>query len=305
MTLSEEVLRYIDGKENSWLTERSQLITSLEKANADYALLDKAKTTEIDDLKAKIQSLEEQIEQLKNSPELNGWKLIYSSDLTKDDGWTKNEETQSNDNSRNLRKNAVFGPSGLVIYGRRESGYNRPYTTADVLGKHISVPTYFRAEVDAILPTEYAMWPAPLWFRPLSGPNASDGEIDVAETWTGSWKDSKTFGVALHPAYGSGLGHVNAKFDYSKLPNPDPAAIHTYAVEKTKGSIKFWCDGVFIKEWKTGSPAWFDSIFEVGKTWYPRITLQIGGTGSPFEPEANWKESKMIISGLRIYEPDN
>lgn len=240
-----------------------------------------------------------------------GWSLLYGTEFTTNDGWAAREETQSNDNSYNTPNNVSYGPNGMVIAGKREVMGGRPFTTGDVTGKHVVVPNYFRADVTATLPIDYGMWPCPLWLRPL---NSDDGEIDLAETWTHSWNGTPAVQSAIHPAYTHPVDkHHNSKLLYSELPNPDPAASHIYTCIKTKDRIEFLVDGVRVYCWggapkwdgvlKAGPlPDWYSKIFEVeGRTWYPRITLQIGGAGNP-EPKPEWQNSELAIHKLRIYK---
>ena len=239
---------------------------------------------------------------------LNGapaeWKPLYQSKLATNDGWSLRQETQSNDGSYNHPKNVQFTNRGMVVQGIRENLGGRSFTTGDALGQHIKVPNYFRAEVTATLPTDYGMWPCPLWFRPS---NHADGEIDVCETWTYDWNGKPKFWSTIHSEYGPTHKQENAGLEYSKLPNPDPAVPHTYIVEKVPGRITFWCDDVLVYSWERANfnnslKGWFDRIFEQpGRMWYPRVTLQIGGAHSA-DPKLEWQQSEMVIHELKIYE---
>lgn len=242
-----------------------------------------------------------------------GWRLLYDSDFSSNDGWQARQETQSNDNSYNHPDNVEYESRGMVIHGRRENRGGRSYTSGDVTGQHIAVPNYFRAEVTATLPTESGMWPCPLWFRPLS--HGDDGEIDVCETWPYDWGSNPRMYSTIWENYDT-KRKENAGLSYSSLSNSDPAASHTYTVEKTHRRMRFECDGVLIYEWNDSNfnptlRSWYDSIYEIpGRTWYPRMTLQIGagnqGTaGNNAEPDPDWQHSEVVIHKLKIYEPDN
>ena len=247
-----------------------------------------------------------------NSPA--GWRTIYDSSFASNDGWTARQETQSNDNSYNHPDNVEYGARGMVIHGRRETRGNRPYTSGDVTGQHIAVPNYFRAEVTTTLPIESGMWPCPLWFRPLS--HGDSGEIDVVETWPYDWGrwGGPVMISTIHENYTTGRKEGATRL-YSALPNPDPAAVHTYVVEKTYRRMRFECDGVLIYEWNDSNfnptlRSWYDSVYEIsGRTWYPRITLQIGagneGTaGNNAEPDPGWQHSEVVVHRLKMYEQD-
>jgi len=255
------------------------------------------------ELEAECALLVARIAVLEKPADPAGWVTLYDSTFEKDDGWEKRQETQSNDNSYNTPANVTFG-DGMTIIGRRETVGGRPYTTGDVLGRHIRVPNYFRAEVTATVPVDYGMWPCALWFRPLT--HGDSGEIDVMETWPFDWNGTPRLYSTVWENYTT-KRKENARLDYSKLPNPDPAAPHTYVVEKKAGSITFSVDGVTVYSWSkptmnTRIASWYDSVYEIpGREWYPRITLQIGGPNAK-EPTPEWQESRMVIHRLRIFK---
>lgn len=286
-----------------------------ESAGAELTAQLRAASDEIAGLKAEIERLQRRIAELESDLVPAGWKVLYASRFEKDDGWTEQQETQSNDNSYNTPANVKYG-DGVTLFARREAAGGKPYTSADILGRHIRTPNYFRAEVVATLPTEYGTWPCPLWFRPLT--HGPDGEIDVCETWPFDWgtrpRAYATIWEKYTPARKSNNGPDGLL--YSALPNPDPAAVHTYVVEKTPGRIEFLIDGVRAYCWEDGAkysasgrisplPSWYASIFEIpGREWYPRITMQLGGSNAR-EPLAEWQESRMIVHSLRILTPEN
>lgn len=292
-------------------SELSAATTALESLHSKVGVLTgllSAANSTVETLKITVERLNARITELEagEEPEVpKGWTPIYDSVFTADEGWEKRQETQSNDNSYNTPKNVVFGnKDGLYLLGKRETLGGRPYTSADILGRHIRVPNYFRAEVTATMPTDYGMWPCALWFRPLTG--GDSGEIDVMETWPFDWNGTPRLYSTVWENYTT-KRKENARLDYSKLPNPDPAAPHTYVVEKVKDRITFSVDGVIVYSWEKATmnatmKSWYDSVYEIpGREWYPRITLQIGGPNAK-EPKPEWRESKMVIHRLRIFK---
>lgn len=260
---------------------------------------------EVERLSQEIVSLEERIAELESNQTPKGWTLLHDVRFDKNDGWELRQETQSNDNSYNSARNAVFGnPDGLHLIGRRETEGKRPYTSADILGKHLRTPNYFRAEVTGTAPTEYGMWPCLLWFRPLT--HGDSGEIDVMETWPFDWNGTPRLYSTVWENYTT-KRKENARLDYSKLPNPDPSAVHTYVVEKVRDRISFFVDGVTVYSWEKSKMnptmrSWYDSVYEIlEREWYPRITLQIGGPNAK-EPKPEWRESKITVQRLRIFK---
>lgn len=240
-----------------------------------------------------------------------GWTLRYSTDFSNLDGWTVREETQDNDNSRNLRKNVVAGPDGLTIHARRESGYNRPFTSGEIHGSSeaLKVPNYFRAEVTAEVMDEKGLWPAALWFRPVAH---SDGEIDVMEYMGGRPEnlDRKRIAVTMHNEYGATQASLKDPIYIDQLTRDTVTGVHTYTIEKTPGQIKVWIDGdeEDASVFRAADASWWNRIMEVeGRQWYPRITLQVGAGARKQivpNPSSSWQHSEMKIHSLKIWNMD-
>lgn len=247
-------------------------------------------------------------EQLESSTSI--WRELDAIDLTKSDGWTLRNETQANDNSRNLPQNAIFDSGGLTVVGKRQtvgSGSSvRPFTTADVLGRHVELPNYFRTETIGTIPFGQGIWPCLLWCRPLNG---EDGEIDNMEVFG----DSPRIKATLHNEYGENHRTMGSTLSWDRLPTPSATAEHTYVIEKTPGRMLMTVDGVTLMDLgpKTDMsiPSGFDwdRIFETeARTWYPRITLQLGcGTSNPGcaakQPPEGFRECRMLVRSLRAW----
>ena len=239
--------------------------------------------------------------------EVEGWDLKYATDFGSLRGWTVfDHQTQDNDNSVNMAKNVTAGPSGLTILGKRESGYSRPFTSGEIVGKGAQVvPNYFRAEVTGTFKDESGIWPALLWFRP---DNASDGEIDVMEWMGGMWsQDQKRVAITMHNEYGATQDSIKKPLLLKYNTWFDPNAEHTYTIEKVPGSITVWIDGRKISTFKSTDKAWWNRIMEnPDRTWYPRVTLQIG-SGSVTEvvpsPGAAWSSTQVVVSSLKLWTP--
>jgi len=234
------------------------------------------------------------------------WKLSYSTDFKSLSGWTVyNGQTQSNDNSVNLSKNVTTGGNGLTIKGKRESGYSMPFTTGEIVGKGAQVvPNYFKARVKGTFDDMQGVWPCLLWFRPN---NANDGEIDVMEWMGGLWSENqKRVAITMHNEYG-------AKQDSAKKPlllnNHSwykPSASHVYTVKKVPGSLTVKVDGRVISKFTAADKSWWNRIMEnENRTWYPRITLQIG-SGSAVKtvpnPASGFKDTEMGVRSLQIWK---
>lgn len=283
---------------------------SAESAGAELEAQLRAASEQIAALRAEIVRLQQQIADLTTEEAPDGWKILHSTRFEKDDGWEKRQETQANDNSYNTPVNVKFGDA-LTLFARREAAGGKPYTSADILGRHLRTPNYFRADVVATLPTESGMWPCPLWFRPLT--HGDSGEIDVCETWPFDWGTRPRAYATIWENYTT-KRKQNAGLDYSALPTPNPAGPHTYSVVKTPGRIEFLIDDVRVYCWERGAtysaskrisplPEWYDAVYEIpGREWYPRITMQLGGANAR-EPLADWQESRLVVHSLRILTP--
>lgn len=234
------------------------------------------------------------------------WALLHDVDLADPTGWSLRNETQSNDNSRNLPANVTFGPEGMRIVGKREPGYNRPYTSGDALGRGYELPNYFRVEVTGRGPHERGLWPCVLWLRPG---NNSDGEIDLMENFGAQPRVKAT----LHNEYGTThkMIHGQLRWDTPEIAAAGPPdGLHTYVCEKTPGRILITIDGVTLMDvGPDDAPAGFDwvRIFETpSRTWYPRVTLQLGcGTANPTcatgQPADTFTQTDMLVTSLKMW----
>lgn len=242
-------------------------------------------------------------------PGPSGWKLQYETTFTSLAGWTAYDgQTQGNDNSVNLAKNAVcVAGRGLVLRGRRESGYSRPFTSAEVVGKGPGqvLPNYFRAEVVGTFKDEPGVWPCLLWFRPN---NSSVGEIDVMEWMGGMWTGTqKRVAVTMHNEYGSTQDSSKKPLILATNPWYDPAVEHTYVVEKVPGSITVRIDNRWSVKFTAADKPWWNRVMEVqSRTWYSRITLQIGAGANVRvvpDPPSSWSSTEMSVRSLRFWTP--
>ncbi|HEX8390528.1 MAG TPA: family 16 glycosylhydrolase [Candidatus Saccharimonadales bacterium] len=245
-------------------------------------------------------------------PPVTGWTPLYSTEFQNLTGWSVRDEAQNNDNSRNIAANvvpaSVAGGKGLKIYGKRQSGYAVPYTSGEIhgTGTGLIVPNYFRAEVIGTSMDVSGLWPCLLWFRPQ---NANDGEIDVMEYMGGRSENltRKRIAVTMHNEYGATQDSIKKPIYFDQLSNPSVTAKHKYVLEKRPGSIKVIIDDEVTSTFTAADKAWWNRIMEVqGRTWYPRITLQIGSgsaTSVVPNPPASWTQSEMTVDSLKFWVP--
>lgn len=298
MTTHENYLTTIQGFHDAIDTEKAELVRKVRALTDDNINLTQALNTRdatVSELRAEVARL---------TALLSPWESIYSTDFAANDGWTLQDARQNHDASRNLPRNAVFG-DGLRIVGKRErTGIGtslREFTTADALGQHIEIPNYFRAKVVGHAPHAKGLWPCLLWFRPLNG---ADGEIDVMENFGGQAKVKATLHGPYKPEPRKMLGRQIA------WPNT-PAGVHEYVIEKTPDRIFITVDDLPLMDVGPSDAAanafpWAAMFENPERTWYPRITLQIGcGTDNPNcstgFPAADFTETDMRVESLEIW----
>ncbi len=85
----------------------------------------------------------------------------------------------------------------------------------------------------------------------------------------------------------------------------DPNVPHRYTMEKVAGSITVWVDGRKVSTFTAADKYWWNRIMESAtRTWYPRITLQIGA-GSAAQivpnPASTWQSTKMGVTSLKLW----
>jgi len=253
---------------------------------------------------------------------VSGWNLRYSTDFQDLSGWdVKNGQTQNNDNSVNLAKNVLPGSvadsKGLTIEGYRESGYSQPFTSGEIYGTgqpNMILPNYFRLCVIGRTAKANGFWPAIMWMRPYSGGDGSNGEIDVMEYMGGRVENQSRMRIAvtMHNEYGSSQDSAKKPIYIDQLPNPDNLSLddllerpHKYVIEKTPGYINIWIDGV-QRTFSAADKGWWNRIMEAAnRTWYMRITLQIGAGSSTAvvpNPDTGWNYDVMQVASVKTWD---
>lgn len=235
---------------------------------------------------------------------LDHWDPLYTFDLSVNDGWTLRNETQDNDNSRNLPANVRFTPDGMYIDSKTQSGFNRPYTTGDALAMHKPLPNYFKLAVRGRGPHARGEWPCVGWIMPRNSANGRVGEIDLMENFGGQPRVKAT----LHDAYS--LGHmIGRTLPWTSLPGT-PDGMHDYVLEKTPNRIFITADGVTLMDvGPADAPTGFDwaLVFETAaQEWYFRATAQRGcGTSNPScatgPVPAGAPDTNMLIESVEVW----
>lgn len=224
-----------------------------------------------------------------------GWRTLWRDDFSELDPsrWNVRDRGQADhQDALFMRDNVTVDQGMLQIRAKQEEVDGWSYTSgyADTNGK-AALPDEFRLEVRARVPVEAGLWPAPLWLRPS---DLSGGEIDLIETF-GREKGDPATRHSLHTAYGPSHEQSVQTKRYAELPG-SADGWHTYSMEKTSGSIRMWVDDVLVADFGPGEPSWFDTYFDVGKTWNLRVTLNVGGewNGLP-DSTTDWSESTSVM----------
>jgi beta-glucanase (GH16 family) len=234
-----------------------------------------------------------------------GWKLNLQEDFNtlNTARWKVNNNTVApNEDSYLLARNVTVSGGILRMQGKKESVGGRKYTSGNMntVGKY-TLPANFRAEVRAKVPFQQGLWAAPLWFRPTSG----DGEIDLAETY-GFDRAKPAVHQTIHTAYGATHKQVSYSKLFSSFSTLKATDWHTYTIEKVKGRITMWVDGVKTSEYTPANPSWYSAYYDAGKTWTMRVNLQIGGkwAGQP-DSTTNWTgdNSAMQLDYIKTWVP--
>lgn len=218
----------------------------------------------------------------------------WSPDMTEDfsapllaSRWNiRNNTYSSNEDSYLLSRNVAVSAGALKIQGKLESAGGRNYTSGyiDTIGKY-SLPTYFKAEIRAKVPMQQGMWAAPLWLRPEGG---GDGEIDLIES-LGSERANPKIHQTIHTEYGATHKQSAVTTNFSSVSSRPATDWHVYTIEKTKGKMVMWVDGIQTAKYDSSNPTWYSSYYETSKRWNLRVNLQIGGTwGGLPDGSTNW-----------------
>jgi len=216
------------------------------------------------------------------------------------DGWG-NQELQT---YTNRTANAYLDGEGhLVIKAIRENftgadGFARAYTSARLITKGKTEPTYGRIEARIKVPFGQGLWPA-FWMLGANHPAVvwpNCGEIDVMEII--GREPSKVYSTLHGPGY-SGAQGLSESFT---LPEGKEFAedFHIFEVEWNPRDISFYVDGLHYHTRKapefTGNRQWvFDHPF------YLLLNVAVGGNW-PGNPDATTVfPQTMMVDYVRVY----
>jgi beta-glucanase (GH16 family) len=249
-------------------------------------------------------------------PAVAGWQLVWSDEFdgssvdtskwvfesgTGSGGWGNNERQFYTSRTNN----ASVAGGVLRIIARQEVTNGSPYTSARMKTQGRYSKKYGRIEFRSKLPVGVGCWPAN-WMMPETsayGGWASSGEIDVMES-RGS--DPTRVEGTIHYG-GTWPNNVYTGAPYI-FPNGGLATnFHTYMVEWSTNSLKWFVDGVLYQtqtNWYSAGgpyPAPFDQAF------YLILNLAIGGNylGNPSDAAINAGTAfpvEMQVDYVRVYD---
>jgi len=251
-----------------------------------------------------------------------GWRPVWADEfngtaLDRTKWVTENHSTFGDSNSElaclmDRPENVLVSGGLLTLSARRESPalmcgsadgrfpHGRSYSSAMVTTRGTASWTYGRFEMRARLPTQAmnstGLWPA-FWMSPDSN---GTGELDIMEAVgrrtgnAGSHKINQT----IHYDY---LGTYPAKQHTSFLPGGAKSdGFHRYAVEWTKGSIKWFVDDKLTYERTSSSTAWLGSAF--AKPFFLRLNLAVGGSWPGAPDSTTAFPADYVIDYIRVYQ---
>ena len=213
-------------------------------------------------------------------------------------GWGNGEAQYYTDNS----SNSYISDGKLVIEALLQNYGGSNYTSARMVTKNKGDWTYGRFEVRAKLPSGIGTWPA-IWMMP------TDSEY-------GGWPDSGEIDIMEHVGFQPGVIHANCHNDtYNWMDGIPPSggdisiedfnnSFHTYALEWTENSIKWFVDDILYHTYTNISQGW--STWPYSHDFFLILNIAIGGTwGGQQGIDNSIFPQKMEIDYVRVYENTN
>lgn len=199
----------------------------------------------------------------------------------------------------------------LKITAKRQQMGDRPFTSGRILTRDKKSWTYGYFEAKMKTPTGKGMWPA-FWMLPQpSGANTlenqyggwpANGEIDIMEAKGSLYNKVDTtlhFGKAWD-------AHDYDSHETTLSSNTDQW--HTYAVDWTSNSIKWFVDGAQVFEvtkyrWWSQDASNQGQSMPFDKPFYIILNLAVGGMYDNYnEPAASFNSATMEVDYVRVYK---
>lgn len=192
------------------------------------------------------------------------------------------------------RENATVENGQLVITAKRESFGGANYTSTRMKTQGRKSWKYGKIEARIAMPAFNGIWPA-FW---MLGDNISSvgwpscGEIDIMEHVNGG---AQTYGTihwandnGSHAEYGGNTSTGNI------------TTYHTYTVEWTASSIKWFVDGRQFHEANIANGV--NSTSELHNNFFILLNLAVGGNWPGFNIDNGGFPAKMYVDYVRVYQ---
>jgi beta-glucanase (GH16 family) len=217
------------------------------------------------------------------SPDTTKWGF----DIGKGDwGWGNNEQQYYT----RRPENAYMSGGTLKIIGKEESYLGSSFTSARLLTKGIFSQTYGKIEVKAKVPKGAGTWPA-FW---MLGNDISSvgwpkcGELDILEH-IGRTQDT-IYGTLHYPEHSGGKAVTS-----TTVVRTASTAFHTYGVEWSADSIKFYVDDAIYARLANQADMPFHHNYHI------LLNMALGGNfGGPLDPA--FKRAVFEVDYVRVYK---
>ena len=242
--------------------------------------------------------------------EAEGWRLTWSDEFNGAEntpvdplkwthdvgggGWGNAQLEYNTDRVDNAFQN---GNGYLSIKAMRENYEGNEYTSARIKTQGLFTQQFGRFEAKIKMPYGQGLWPA-FWMLgddidTVGWPNC--GEIDIMEFRGQTLNESSG---ALH-----GPGYSGGSSLYSNRPSDSSlaAGFHTYAVEWSPTSIKWYVDDDLYMEHSTNDiPQGTQWVFD--HEFFMILNVAVGGTFLGNPDESTVFPQEMLVDYVRVYE---
>ncbi|MCA9239657.1 MAG: glycoside hydrolase family 16 protein, partial [Planctomycetales bacterium] len=234
-----------------------------------------------------------------------GWSLVWEDEFNAFDSakWTKiNTNSTTNNSIQDYLPEQVTVENGmLVITAEDRPSRGLPFRAGQVISK--SEQTHGRWEVRAKLPGTRGTWPA-IWLLPDTSQYnwPSGGEIDIMENRGNQPKlTSSAFHYGTNPPYSHHFVYDEQQTSLGGSLVNYHDSFHTYAVDWTADSLRFYLDDVNYYTVYDADVGGF--LSQNVKPMQLVINTAIGGDFLPNPDSSSVWPQRFEVDWVRVYEP--
>lgn len=210
-------------------------------------------------------------------------------------GWGNNELQNYTD------KNAAASNGELVITTKKEASNGRNYSSTRLVSRGKGDFLYGRFIIKAQLPNGKGTWPA-IWMLPTDnayGVWPKSGEIDIMESV--GFDPNKIF-YSIHTQLYN--GSIGTQKSFSKVYADIYNTYHTYQLDWTPYSLKFYTDGNQVFEYLNDGKGYASWPYD--KKFYLLINNAVGGNwGGQQGIDDNVFPTTMKVDYVKVYNCTN